>query len=148
MNTATSTAHKVTRHAVVKGRILRLVEVERVEEFLFSLYKKLFHFKAFLFEAILRFPPPPLQSLPYSNTIARPLRNVPFCGVSCRACCDQESIGLYPNASANPSRCPVRLSKLQSRFHNQAVLIRSPFFSVFSDYCGAVGLTISSKNCQ
>jgi len=64
MNTATSTAHKVTRHAVVKGRILRLVEVERVEEFLFSLYKKLFHFKALLFESIILLPPPPCKAYP------------------------------------------------------------------------------------
>jgi len=41
-------------------------------------YKILFHCKAFLCESIiiLLLPPHQLQSLPYCNTIARPLRNI------------------------------------------------------------------------
>jgi len=43
----------------------------------FSLYKILFHLNALLWESIILLAPPPhLQSLPYSNTIARPLRNI------------------------------------------------------------------------
>ena len=42
-----------------------------------GLHKILFHFKALLLESIiLLLPPPHLQSLPYCNTIARPLRNI------------------------------------------------------------------------
>jgi len=42
-----------------------------------SLYTILFYFKALLWESIiLLLPPPHLQSLPYCNTIARPLRNI------------------------------------------------------------------------
>jgi len=42
-----------------------------------SLYKKVFHFKALLWEAIiLVLPYPHLQRPPYCNTIARPLRNI------------------------------------------------------------------------
>jgi len=42
-----------------------------------SLYKIFFPLKAFLWGSILLCPPPPhLQSLPYCNTIARPLRNI------------------------------------------------------------------------
>jgi len=42
-----------------------------------SLYKRLFYFKALLWETIiLILPPPHLQSLPYCNSIARPLRNL------------------------------------------------------------------------
>jgi len=42
-----------------------------------SLHKILFHSKALLLESIILFlPPPHLQSLPYCNTIARPLRNI------------------------------------------------------------------------
>jgi len=42
----------------------------------FSLYKILFYFRALLWESIIRlFPLPHLQSLPYCNAIARPLRN-------------------------------------------------------------------------
>jgi len=43
----------------------------------FSIYKILFHFKALLWESIIRLlPPHHLQSLPYCNTIARLLRNI------------------------------------------------------------------------
>ena len=42
-----------------------------------SLYKILFHFKAFLWESmILSLLPSHLQTLPYYNTIASPLRNI------------------------------------------------------------------------
>jgi len=42
-----------------------------------SLYKILFYFEALLWEIIIRLlPVPHLQSLPYCNTIAQPLRNV------------------------------------------------------------------------
>ena len=40
-----------------------------------SMYKIVYHFKALLWESIIRLLPPPLQSLPDCNTIARPLRN-------------------------------------------------------------------------
>jgi len=42
-----------------------------------SLYKILFFFKALLWKSsILLVPPPQLQSLPYCNTVARPLRDI------------------------------------------------------------------------
>jgi len=42
-----------------------------------SPYKILFYFKTLLWESIiLSLPPSHLQSLPYCNTIARPLRNI------------------------------------------------------------------------
>jgi len=42
-----------------------------------SLYKILFHFKTIVWESIiLVLPPPHLQSLPYCNNIAGPLRNI------------------------------------------------------------------------
>ena len=42
----------------------------------FSLYKILFHFKTVVWESIILVLPPHLQSLPYCNTIAGPLRNI------------------------------------------------------------------------
>jgi len=41
-----------------------------------SLHKILFHFKVLLWESIILLPPPHLQSLPYCNSIVRPLRNI------------------------------------------------------------------------
>jgi len=41
-----------------------------------SLYKILFYFKALLFKSIILLPPPPVQRLPYCNTIARPFHNI------------------------------------------------------------------------
>jgi len=53
------------------------IPIQHVGLVQFSLYKILFHFKALLWESIiLVLPPPHLQSLPYCNTIAPPLRNM------------------------------------------------------------------------
>jgi len=47
------------------------------EEVSVGLYKIVFQFKALLWKSIiLLLPPPHLQSLPYRNTIARPLRSI------------------------------------------------------------------------
>jgi len=65
----TSTDHEAIS---IEGALSRLVSLQAAV----SLYKILFHDKALSWELIiLLLTPPHLQSIPYCNTIARPLRN-------------------------------------------------------------------------